>query len=680
MKPTLISGAALTAFSLSLAACGGGSGPATSGGVYMGPVANAMVAIHELSADGTPSERPVASTTTASDGTFVLRPTLRYPLLVRVTGGTYQEEATGSNATMTSEIDAVYLNAPSQMIVSAYSNAIVADARAAGGLSADNIAAAIARVNAFAGDIDVQQTAPVFVQAGASTDITDGAKMALALGAESQSRTTAGISITASTMNIVAQSGNGETITDCHAGAGDTAADGTLAASASGNCAITAGAADYVKGARNRSGIASLAALRNVLPGKPDAIIVSSAACNDRDILLAQHGALFKARQDEVQAQTGNNTHGVTAANWKDFANGGSWGPRAATYGAITTTSCSSDVGTFQRELLMAVENYWVDQGINYCHHHVPGWTPPLKFRNSSPGSTSGGGSSGMTCTAYRNRDRSQSLTPLKHDDTNWQGVDCSDFTSWVYNFSGITHEGGNLETGIGTQACSTGADAVSTSGQEQPGVLLDINHDNVTSMLAYLKPGDLLYITATSTVPSGSPLSNVAGAATVSHVVTWTGKRFNDLRNGPEGWRFDPARLGSADSRLGGDLASYLPYPPAELGTGTGDDKNPWMIVDSHYAGPAYRPFVAVTASSKGDWYGQNLSHVRRIIDADAARTDPALASLVIEAHSTGNGAYGKAVTLSSTLGRAGSHAHQWIYQRPSAGGTPQCYRMNTQ
>lgn len=309
----------------------------------------------------------------------------------------------------------------------------------------------------------------------------------------------------------------------------------------------------------------------------------------------------------------------------------------------------------------------------------IPGWTPPLKFRNSSSGSTSGGDSSGMTCTAHRNRDRSQSLTALKHDDTNWQGVDCSDFTSWVYNFSGITHQGGNLETGIGTQACSTGTDPVSVSGQEQPGVLLDINHDNVTSLLAYLKPGDLLYITATSTVPSDSPLSNVVGAAPVSHVVTWTGKRFNDPRNGPEGWRFDPARLGSADSRLGADLASYLPYPPSELGTGTGDDKNPWMIVDSHYAGPAYRPFVAVTASLKGDWYGQKLSHVRRIIDADTARTDPALAPLVIEAHSTGNGAFGKAVTFSSTLGRAGNHAHQWIYQRPSAGGTPQCYRMDT-
>lgn len=30
-------------------------------------------------------------------------------------------------------------------------------------------------------------------------------------------------------------------------------------------------------------------------------------------------------------------------------------------------------------------------------------------------------------------------------------------------------------------------------------------------------------------------------------------------------------------------------------------------MIIDSHYAGPAYRPFLG--------WYAERLSHVRRIV-----------------------------------------------------------------
>jgi cbb3-type cytochrome oxidase cytochrome c subunit len=50
-------------------------------------------------------------------------------------------------------------------------------------------------------------------------------------------------------------------------------------------------------------------------------------------------------------------------------------------------------------------------------------------------------------------------------------------------------------------------------------------------------------------------------------------------------------------------------------------------MIIDSHYAGSAYRPFV--------DWHRTHLSNVRRIVGAEAARTDPHLADYVIEQQS---------------------------------------------
>jgi hypothetical protein len=650
-----------------------------SGGVYLGGVANATVSVYALSADGSVAQEPLATATTASDGSFALRQSLGFPLFVRVTGGNYEEESTAQSAALSGELDAVYLSAPSQMVVSPYSNAVVSDARSAGGLTADNIAAAASRVNAFAGNIDVQQTPPTFVAPGASTDVTPGALMALALGAESQSRTSAGLSIAESTANIVAQAANGDTLTACNAGAGDIASDGTVAAPVAANCAITVGAADYIGGARNRSGIASISKIDPVIPGNASTVSVSSAACHDRIALLSEQFALFTSRKNAVQALLGN---GVTADNWVSYAGGGTWGPHAAVYGAISTTSCGDDMATFQRELVMAAENYWVDQGINYCHHHIPGWLPPLspaKFRNSSSGSTSGGGSSGMTCTANRKSDGSQSLAALTHDEVNWQGVDCSDFTSWVYDFTGITHDGGNLETGIGTQACSTGDDPL--VDKQQPGVLLDINQGNIASLVDHLRPGDLLYITQTAPLAAGSAPSNVINGYIVSHVITWTGKHFSELRNSPDGSLYDPASAGARGSRLGADIASYLKSVtpgqkilPSELGS---TDKDPWMIIDSHFAGPAYRPFVLPTAAMKADWYVLNLSHVRRIVDADSARTDPVLAPLIIGQVSTTDGDYGKVVTFSSPQSRASSGGYKLIYQRPTKNAIPTCYRV---
>lgn len=680
VKPFKFTTVACAVFALSVAACGQ-STPTLSGGVYLGPLSSATVSVYALNADGSVAQNPLATATTGSDGSFSLFRPLSFPLFVRVTGGNYEEEATGAHSDLSGELDAVYLSAPSHAVVSPYSNAVVADANSAGGLTAVNIGAAMSRVNAFAGNIDVEQTVPTFVAASASADVTPGALMALALGAESQSRASAGISIADSTANIVAQAAEGDTLAQCNAGAGDIAADGTLAAPAAANCAITVGAADYVGGSHNHSGMTSIAQLSPVIPGNPATITVSAAACHDRITLLNEQKPLFASRKGDVQALLGN---GVTATNWMNYANGGTWGPHAAVYGAISTASCGDDVATFQRELVMAAENYWVDQGINYCHHHIPGWLPPAspaKFRNSSSGSTSGGDSSGMTCTANRKSDGSQSVTALTHDDVNWQGVDCSDFTSWVYDFTGVTHGDGNLETGIGTQACSTGDDPL--VGKQQAGVLLDINQGNVASLVDHLRPGDLLYITQTAPLAANSTPSNVANGYIVSHVITWTGEHFSDLRNGPDGSLYDPATAGQRGSRLGADIGSYLKSTnpnqtilPTDLGS---PDKDPWMIIDSHFAGPAYRPFVIPTAAMKADWYVANLSHVRRIIDADSARTDPVLAPLIIGQVGTSNGDYGKVVTFSSPQARSSSGGYKLIYQRPKNNAIPTCYRVGT-
>lgn len=102
-------------------------------------------------------------------------------------------------------------------------------------------------------------------------------------------------------------------------------------------------------------------------------------------------------------------------------------------------------------------------------------------------------------------------------------------------------------------------------------------------------------------------------------------------------------------------------------------------MIIDSHFAGPAYRPFVTPTASLKADWYVKDLSHVRRVIDADSARTDPVLAPLIISQVGTTNGDYGKVVTFSSPQSRASAGGYKMIYQRPKQNAIPTCYRVGT-
>jgi len=335
-----------------------------------------------------------------------------------------------------------------------------------------------------------------------------------------------------------------------------------------------------------------------------EADTTSGAAAPEREALLAAHRAELDARRDAVQAKLSG---GITSANWATVATHDSWGPRATTYAPIAPPPGVTDVAAWRRELLLATVNYWVEQDLNYCHHHIPGWTPPNepKYRNSSGGSTSGGAPSPMTCTANRFADGHQRVTkgkahvcsatkahycdspgeidsPEPAQQVRWQGVDCSDFTSWVYNFAGFL--GAALPTAITKQACTTDAGL---------GKLLAVDASNVATYEDQLRPGDLLYI------------RGLEDPSKITHVVIWSGMRWKDLRAGAAGAAYDPAAVGTPGSRLGGDFTTYS-LTAAELET-----RNPYMIVDSHYAGPAYRPFAG--------WYAQSVAHVRRILDADS-------------------------------------------------------------
>ena len=147
----------------------------------------------------------------------------------------------------------------------------------------------------------------------------------------------------------------------------------------------------------------------------------------------------------------------------------GAWGPEPRHYPAIDNFDTLSP--TFKRERLLAVAMQLV--GLPYQHHHIPDW------------------------------DRPENWKPVAYG-RNSKGIDCSDFTSWLYNYGlGI-----KLRTGIQTQANMT-----SVPGPGDDGFIeaRTISANSYGELVKKLKTGDLLYIT------------NKAG--NVSHVIMWVGE-----------------------------------------------------------------------------------------------------------------------------------------------------------
>ncbi|MBF0321038.1 MAG: hypothetical protein HQL01_14665 [Nitrospirae bacterium] len=262
--------------------------------------------------------------------------------------------------------------------------------------------------------------------------------------------------------------------------------------------------------------------------------------------------------------------------NWETTGKAGSWGPAPQSLPYVPVPAgCDCTVWKTQR-VLQAVDMY-ISMGLNYCHHHIPGWTPPddegmdnATFRIP-----------GVTCT--KNRTLNGKIV--------WQGVDCSDFTSWYYNYAlGVATGYTPLQTAIDTQACEpnltwpapTDPDNTNCTIDGAPGVALNYNKENFDNITSKLQPGDLLYIMTGN------------GQDNISHVITWTGVTVGT----------GPGQL--PETSLAPDAYSYVGEGQQLAGA--------WVIADSHYAGPAYRPFLG--------WYRANLSHVRRIINQNNVST----------------------------------------------------------
>lgn len=239
---------------------------------------------------------------------------------------------------------------------------------------------------------------------------------------------------------------------------------------------------------------------------------------------------------DIQQGQRGgpHDESSIPYADWnsqKVMKRWGAWGPPARHY--LASADAENRPVEWQRERVIAAALQF--QGYSYQHHHIPDWNPP-------PGWPSKETKSGQ----------------------NGKGVDCSNFSSFVYNLSlGFKPNSGIKEQSEQLEIAGPGPDHTTQAQRiELP--------KTYTERVSVLRTADLLFVRSLK--------------GEVSHVVLWIGP------------------IGSAPDNAPLILDSH----------GTG-------IRDSHGAiipnGIYLRPFL------EKSWYNGSASHAVRILPDDMPR-----------------------------------------------------------
>lgn len=241
-----------------------------------------------------------------------------------------------------------------------------------------------------------------------------------------------------------------------------------------------------------------------------------------------------------------------TFASWYDVsaypAGQLPWGPLQRLYPAPIVPP-GVDPVVWQRERVLATALKYI--GYDYQHHHVPDWNP-----------------------APHNWPQWVSVS-LGH---NGNGIDCSDFSAWNYNY-GL---GVKLITAVANQAATTRLNAPDGSPLNAQTLLQATSSAtpvDYTTIKQTLVTGDLLYI-------RGMPSKSAPGTG-VTHVIMWVG----NIGQSPDG---TPLILDSHDNA-----------PPVS-------DSNGVVIP----AGVHLRPFV------EGSWYHRGFDHAHRIISEQGPLT----------------------------------------------------------
>ena len=143
----------------------------------------------------------------------------------------------------------------------------------------------------------------------------------------------------------------------------------------------------------------------------------------------------------------------VPQSEWKKMKG---WGPPAASYPSVSVPA-GKDPAVWKRLRVIAVAEKYI--GLAYRHHHIPGWEP----------------------------------SPVLNKKTG-AGLDCSNFTSWVYNYGlGIKFTSDILKQSDGPLAPGR---KLAVGDKLEPGDLIFIlrkNRSRVSHVVIYVDEGHII-------------------------------------------------------------------------------------------------------------------------------------------------------------------------------------------
>lgn len=501
-----------------------------TGRAAVAPIAGAAVAVLPVTT-GAVGEQPLASTVTDAGGNFtVTTPALPGPVVVQVTGGVYRDPATQTQRELATPLRTALpaLSANQFVAVTPLTEAATQVAlAAAGGLTTTTIVSANAAAQVYLFNIDAVGTPPIdATQSGAAAAPVAAQVAGIGLATFSTFQAETGAPLTATIGVISATLQRGGTLIDGGGGFSSDPENAELNREVTLMTTAFDNFLDPTTTHQNKTSFTSayqfyLALGYVIHPG--GAQNGWSAAC---DAALTADFAVRDALPESW----------IPQAQWDSL---GTWGPHPITFQAVQIPD-GCDPVRWQQQRTFAVVQKVVAMDINYCHHHIPGWTAPAQ--------------QGAVCSV------------AKVTEPTLQGLDCSNFTSWIYNYglggwrmnSAIVAQSGQRATphpqwpSLAAQNSPTAAGVLLADGD---GAYISVQNQNVETNLDLLETGDLLYI-------MGSYPISAAHATTVTHVIYWTGQTVSEigLANLAEPWQ------------------QYA--DPAD-----------WVIVDSHFAGPDYRP-----------------------------------------------------------------------------------------
>ncbi len=202
----------------------------------------------------------------------------------------------------------------------------------------------------------------------------------------------------------------------------------------------------------------------------------------------------FAARDELAQSPVATDQWYTTTPAGR-YKNGG-WGPAASTYPPpVIPQDSGCDPATWKQERVLAVAMRYLNTpdnplGLQYRHHHIPGWDPPT--------STYAG-------DAEENPD-----TDAPRSTTAWdagRGLDCSNFTAWVYNYGLGIKFGGDVHKQFAGSAGPMGS-RIPAEWPFQPGDLIYLHPNGNPSVASHV----VIYIDDQHVIDSRVDAQNLPG------------------------------------------------------------------------------------------------------------------------------------------------------------------------